>query len=155
MESDAARGGIEDYGRSVVTVRALHHWQHQGVGVQQLCVEEGEVESGIEDCLRHSSKTVQQHPDRSLCYQWSERSRRRDSGTHRSVCGTNTLCQDHGCCRIPASGKATAKTRKPSNLPKEDELGKLLTFIERHLSITTTVKFCSGPHHIAECEEGH
>ena len=32
------------------------------------------------------------------------------------------------------------QTRKPSNLPKDDELGKLLTFIERHLSITTTVR---------------
>ena len=36
--------------------------------------------------------------------------------------------------------KRQRQTRKPSNLPKEDELGKLLTFIERHLSITTTVK---------------
>ena len=36
--------------------------------------------------------------------------------------------------------KRQRQTRKPSNLPKEDELGKLMTFIERHLSITTTVK---------------
>ena len=36
--------------------------------------------------------------------------------------------------------KRQRQTRKPSNSPKEDELGKLLTFIERHLSITTTVK---------------
>ena len=36
--------------------------------------------------------------------------------------------------------KRQRQTRKPSNLPKEDELGKLLTFIEKHLSITTTVK---------------
>ena len=36
--------------------------------------------------------------------------------------------------------KGQRQTRKPRNLPKEDELGKLLTFIERHLSITTTVK---------------
>ena len=36
--------------------------------------------------------------------------------------------------------KRQRQMRKPSNLPKEDELGKLLTFIERHLSITTTVK---------------
>ena len=94
-------------------VRALHHWQHQGVGefyAAALCGRGG-VESGIEDCLRHSSKTVQQHPDRSLCYKWSERSRRRDSGIQRSVYGTNTLRQDHGCGRVPAPGKATdAKT---------------------------------------------
>ncbi len=141
MESDATRGEIEDYGRSVVSVRALRHWQHQGVGefyAAALCGRGG-VESGIGDCLRHSSKTVQQHPDTSLRYQLSESGRGRDSGTQRSVCSTNTLRQDHGCGRIPASGKATAKTRKPSNLPKEDELGKLLTFIERHLSIATTV----------------
>ena len=141
MESDATRGEIEDYGRSVVSVRALHHWQHQGVGefyAAALCGRGG-VESGIGDCLRHSSKTVQQHPDTSLRYQLSESGRGRDSGTQISVCSTNTLRQDHGCGRIPASGKATAKTRKPSNLPKEDELGKLLTFIERHLSIATTV----------------
>ena len=58
MESDAARGEIGDYGRSVVMVRALHHWQHQGVGelyAAALCGRGG-VESGIEDCLRHSRK---------------------------------------------------------------------------------------------------
>ena len=44
--------------------------------------------------------------------------------------------------------KRQRQTRKPSNLPKEDELGKLLTFIERHLSITTTVKSQSDHVHL-------
>ena len=59
--------------------------------------------------------------------------------------------------------KRQRQTRKPSNLPKEDELGKLLTFIEAFVDhdncqvaerLCTTAQGCSGPHHIAECKEG-
>ena len=113
--SDAARGQIEDCGWRVFSARALHHWQHQEVGefcAAALCGRGG-VESGIEDCLsRHSGKTVQQHPDRSICDQWSESGRRRDSEIQRSVCSINTLRQDHGCGRVTAPGKATATDAK-------------------------------------------
>ena len=106
--------------------------------MQQLCVEEGELKAGVEIALG----TLVKQCSSILIDHFATSGQKEVADEIREFREVFAAPIHYANIMAAAEYRLREKrqTQKPSNLPKEDELGKLLTFIERHLSITTTDK---------------
>ena len=107
--------------------------------MQQLCVEEGELKAGLKIAL---VGTLVKQCSSVLIDQFATSGQKAVADEIRKFREVFAASIHYAKIMAAAEYRLWEKrqTRKPSNLPKEGELGKLLTFIERLLSITTTVK---------------